>query len=198
VLEWLINLTEGGADALEVDMCNNSIWNKLRDFIYYTKFNAVARADADLSSLLRVMSLLSGADPTFRMEGDGTKHPFLKPHDALIVTQGQRLRAQLPAYLEQQHALIAHHAPLPAVLQPLIGAYARPTRDEMWSTGLPVSTDECSSLGCGSEGLKRCQRCKQVRYCNRQCQLAHWKAHKVDCKRGSAELEGKEGESKAE
>jgi hypothetical protein len=140
------------------------------------------------------MSLLSDADPTFRVEGGGTKDPFLKPHDAIIVAQGQRLRAQLPAYLQQQHALIAHHAPLPAVLQPLIGAYARPTRDDMWSTGLPVSTDECSNLGSGGAGRKRCQRCKQVRYCNRECQLAHWKAHKADCNRRSAELEGERKE----
>jgi hypothetical protein len=33
----------------------------------------------------------------------------------------------------------------------------------------------------------KCTGCKQARYCAEECQLAHWKAHKADCKRWSAE-----------
>lgn len=43
----------------------------------------------------------------------------------------------------------------------------------------------CSNPGCSqqvSKGMKRCSRCKQVAYCSRECQLAHWKAgHREAC-----------------
>jgi ankyrin repeat protein len=45
----------------------------------------------------------------------------------------------------------------------------------------------CSHPGCSGAGLKKCTGCRQARYCGRACQLAHWKAHKADCKRWSAE-----------
>jgi hypothetical protein len=46
----------------------------------------------------------------------------------------------------------------------------------------------CSHLGCSGAGIQRCTGCKQARYCGEPCQLAHWKAHKADCKRVSATL----------
>ena len=51
----------------------------------------------------------------------------------------------------------------------------------------------CSSPGCGGAGLKKCPACKRARYCGEPCQLAHWKAHKADCRRWSAELKAAEG-----
>jgi hypothetical protein len=30
--------------------------------------------------------------------------------------------------------------------------------------------------------LKKCSRCESVRYCSAECQKAHWKIHKPDCK----------------
>jgi ankyrin repeat protein len=39
----------------------------------------------------------------------------------------------------------------------------------------------CSNPGCSGAGLKKCTGCKQVRYCGKTCQLAHWKAHKAVC-----------------
>jgi hypothetical protein len=33
----------------------------------------------------------------------------------------------------------------------------------------------------GGGALKACTRCQAVHYCNRECQRAHWKAHKKDC-----------------
>jgi ankyrin repeat protein len=41
---------------------------------------------------------------------------------------------------------------------------------------------QCSNPGCSGAGLKKCTGCKQARYCGQQCQLAHWSAHKADCK----------------
>jgi ankyrin repeat protein len=46
----------------------------------------------------------------------------------------------------------------------------------------------CSNPGCSGAGLLKCTGCKQARYCGEACQLAHWKAHKADCRRWSAEL----------
>jgi hypothetical protein len=55
--------------------------------------------------------------------------------------------------------------------------------------GAPIAQTEyleakahCSSPGCSGAGLKKCTGCKQARYCGQLCQLAHWKAHKDDCK----------------
>jgi hypothetical protein len=47
----------------------------------------------------------------------------------------------------------------------------------------------CTRQGCSGAGIKKCTGCKQARYCGEACQLAHWKAHKADCRRWSAELE---------
>jgi hypothetical protein len=46
----------------------------------------------------------------------------------------------------------------------------------------------CSNTGCSGAGIMKCTSCKQARYCGEPCQLAHWKAHKAECKRWSAEL----------
>jgi ankyrin repeat protein len=55
--------------------------------------------------------------------------------------------------------------------------------------GAPIAQTEyleakahCSNPGCSGAGLKKCTGCKQARYCGQSCQLAHWKAHKADCK----------------
>ena len=43
---------------------------------------------------------------------------------------------------------------------------------------------------CGKEGndLKACTACHMVKYCNRECQIAHRKQHKKACKKRAAEL----------
>ncbi|KAL9186754.1 hypothetical protein ACHAXT_010474 [Thalassiosira profunda] len=54
------------------------------------------------------------------------------------------------------------------------------------------SSDEiphvCAACGTAGEGLKKCVACKTVRYCNRECQIAHRPAHKRACKQKAAEL----------
>lgn len=43
----------------------------------------------------------------------------------------------------------------------------------------------CSNPGCSGAGLKKCAGCKLVQhsYCGTECQVAHWPAHKAECKR---------------
>jgi hypothetical protein len=41
----------------------------------------------------------------------------------------------------------------------------------------------------GANKLMKCQRCKRAHYCNRECQVAHWKSHKKMCKKvGNANI----------
>jgi hypothetical protein len=54
-----------------------------------------------------------------------------------------------------------------------------------------VSSDICANCGKGEESsnsLKACTACKMVKYCNRECQIAHRSQHKKACKKRAAEL----------
>jgi hypothetical protein len=51
----------------------------------------------------------------------------------------------------------------------------------------------CSNVGCSGAGMMKCTGCKQARYCREACQLVHWKVHKADCRRLSAELAAENG-----
>jgi len=54
-----------------------------------------------------------------------------------------------------------------------------------------VSPDICANCGKGEENgtiLKACTACKMVKYCNRECQIAHRPQHKKACKKRAAEL----------
>ena len=49
----------------------------------------------------------------------------------------------------------------------------------------------CANCGKGeeeSDKLKACTACKMVKYCNRECQIAHRPQHKKECKKRAAEL----------
>ena len=52
-------------------------------------------------------------------------------------------------------------------------------------------TSTCANCGNGEEAagdLKACTACKLVKYCNRDCQIAHRPQHKKACKKRAAEL----------
>ncbi len=44
----------------------------------------------------------------------------------------------------------------------------------------PVENVQCSFCSADKAGLK-CSRCLKARYCNRECQVSHWKTHKIAC-----------------
>jgi len=49
----------------------------------------------------------------------------------------------------------------------------------------------CANCGKGEEStgsLKACTACKLVKYCNRECQIAHRPQHKKECRKRVAEL----------
>ena len=45
---------------------------------------------------------------------------------------------------------------------------------------IPVVT--CASCR-AKDPTKRCTSCKKVKYCNRECQMAHWGQHKAVCQK---------------
>lgn len=55
----------------------------------------------------------------------------------------------------------------------------------------------CPQFQSSATAPKRCSRCRSIAYCNRDCQEAHWKAHKKDCAR-LAQDEGLGGEEQAQ
>jgi hypothetical protein len=50
----------------------------------------------------------------------------------------------------------------------------------------------CESAHDSMRTLRQCSRCKTVRYCDRGCQRAHWKAHKAQCDRESTAIKERE------
>ena len=51
--------------------------------------------------------------------------------------------------------------------------------------------DACANCGRGedsTDSLKACTACKLVKYCNRECQIAHRPQHKKACKKRAKEL----------
>ena len=50
---------------------------------------------------------------------------------------------------------------------------------------LPKITSKSKCWNCFKEfgdGLKKCGRCKEARYCSAECQKEHWATHKKDCR----------------
>ena len=50
------------------------------------------------------------------------------------------------------------------------------------------SISTCANCGKESDNLKACTACTLVKYCNRDCQIAHRPQHKKECRRRAAEL----------
>jgi regulation of enolase protein 1 (concanavalin A-like superfamily) len=114
-------LEEAGASISDVTSHGATVWSLLKT----QDANPVA-----LAYLLKIMVMLDDAPPYFVAK--------LSQAHAEIAARGQQYRVQLPAYFEQQRAMVVAHCPLPAVLQPLVGAYAATTPEDMWADGLRV------------------------------------------------------------
>jgi hypothetical protein len=124
-VQWL--LEEEGASILERDLVGSTVWSKL--WGHCGEGNA-----AELSSLLKVMVMLDDAPADVIAN--------LLPQHAAICTNGRRLRAQLPSYLEQQRTTVVTHCPLPGVLQTVVAAYAATTQSDMWADKEDEEDDE--------------------------------------------------------
>jgi ankyrin repeat protein len=56
--------------------------------------------------------------------------------------------------------------------------YAAPAKQTQY---LEART-HCANTGCDGAGIKKCAGCLKIYYCARECQLAHWSAHKAECR----------------
>jgi hypothetical protein len=52
----------------------------------------------------------------------------------------------------------------------------------------------CANPGCDGAGLKKCGVCLEVWFCCKECQVAHWPAHKAQCKEAAARAKAAEEE----
>merc|ERR1712087_242685 len=50
-------------------------------------------------------------------------------------------------------------------------------------TGKLRLCDSCGKLETKKGEMLACSKCHKVTYCSKECQIAHWKAHKSDCKK---------------
>ena len=65
--------------------------------------------------------------------------------------------------------------------------------NNMHITSTEENIDVCANCGKdGGNGLKACTACKLVKYCNRDCQIAHRSKHKKACRKRAAEIRDEE------
>ena len=53
---------------------------------------------------------------------------------------------------------------------------------------MSAADEKCAGCGKGGDGLKTCNGCKLVKYCDSTCQKAHRPMHKKECKKRASEL----------
>lgn len=80
------------------------------------------------------------------------------------------------------------------------GSYPRPNTHLPLAAGefAPPTLLKCHLKSCGkvvTSGLKRCGRCKNAWYCNRECQERDWPFHKQNCRDPEKTEEIKEKEA---
>jgi hypothetical protein len=81
-----------------------------------------------MSTALKILSLNGEAPPEFDCQ--------FSIEDTELIEEGKRLRARLPAYLEQRLTTLTAYSvcPLPMDLQSIVAAYAEPTHEDVWES----------------------------------------------------------------
>ncbi|KAK5135339.1 hypothetical protein LTR08_005443 [Meristemomyces frigidus] len=114
----------------------------------------------------------------------------LESEDDKLYPGSMMLNVQAPGNPFQTPAMMAG-------MQETMAKIKRETGFGMGGTGKPppkeFGTEVCGGCGaeeCGDGGaLVKCAKCKKQKYCGRECQKKHWKAHKTVCE---AKMEGGE------
>jgi hypothetical protein len=95
-------------------------------------------------------------------------------------------------FLAVTHLADPHIGGYGAETTPFKMAQYHPNLGSVISKGLAKSSKKDGDFGkcavCGAEEAKVCSRCKCVHYCSAQCQTAHWKKHKKQCKEWSEKI----------
>lgn len=128
-IQWL--LEDGGADITDMTPHGETVWDLLQNTVFAGFVCSWKKgvAAGELTALLRVM-VLQSAPPADLVVQMSLQH-------SLVVEEGARLRAELPAFLARRRALLAEHTLLIAPLRALVSSYEEPTMtQELWATGL--------------------------------------------------------------
>jgi len=97
------------------------------------------------------------------------------------ISKGQIIEQNLEKHTVQEKAVLQ----LVNKATETVGAWLEGKRTDWKNTSSPA-TAGCAHCGKRHPNLKRCTRCRAVSYCNRDCQSAHFNAHKKQCKRIAA------------
>ncbi|RAH42834.1 zinc finger MYND domain-containing protein [Aspergillus brunneoviolaceus CBS 621.78] len=110
---------------------------------------------------------------------------------ALIMRAGGQIS---PASLEHLRALVSQVTCNVRYVLPLADeAFRSPGRAQFlaalyhYQAGVPRSFEVTSCFHCGQiesdvgHALRRCGRCKEAWYCDKDCQRGHWRDHKHSC-----------------
>ena len=124
---------------------------------------------------------LSEGDPTMLAIQAALRQP-VAPQAAARAAPAQA--AAPPARAAPAVAPAARAAPAATTAAPSAAAAAAAARPPQ----RPPAPRVCAAPGCPStHGLRRCGGCGTVRYCSEACSRAHWREHKVACRRLQAE-----------
>jgi hypothetical protein len=123
-------LEHGKATIENATADGQSLWDVLSP--RFASATWTRKTVVEMTALLRVM-VLRGAPPVEVVAHMSREH-------ALVVEEGARLRARVPAYLARRRAMLNEHRPLIAPLHDLVHSYEElTTTEELWATGLGVA-----------------------------------------------------------
>ena len=100
---------------------------------------------------------------------------------AKVLTSPNKFRNEAPLVISSATA-----APLPRPNGQTQGARKAKSADGNLMTSVASSQQPAAAIcaGCSGAGAsKTCSACSEVKYCSRDCQVAHWKHHKRSCSR---------------
>ena len=102
----------------------------------------------------------------------------------------QQINEEIPGRFTPKDLVAARHQarvidlmlrrcpPTSTYMRSIIESLPRPRSDDG-----SVATGSQVCAVCSGPGKTKCGGCQQVRYCGKECQKKHWKAHKKDCKK---------------
>lgn len=131
----------------------------------------------------RLADILSAKESSFR----GLRR--IAAHAAASLTTADKVLAEMVKYPQFLQALPEFEDDS-AIFKVVEAAIERlkeaSTSCETTTETFEVTIDACAQCGNDSDTLKYCAKCRTVQYCNRECQMKHWKAHKKSCRMAPA------------